>query len=152
MPLFFIFWLALEIVVLVSVADALGAFMTLLLLIFAMILGSRLIRHQHYFFAQHMQTPQPDLSVLQEGMYRLLAGFLLIVPGFISDILAICLLLPALRRFCGHSLLRAFKPDIVARRFGWRDMPENTYEFTGNVQARREDGSVIEAELMDKDR
>lgn len=64
--------------------------------------------------------------------------------------LAQSLLLPVLRSLLGLSLLRAFKPDVVVRRFGFgRDVPRNVYEHDGSVEAHRADGSKIDGELIE---
>lgn len=161
MPLvvFFVVWLLLELFVLINVASALGAMLTIGLLIAAGMFGGSLIRQQQAVFASNIQRMQSAGAVdpaqaqkMQEGMLRMLAGVLLILPGFISDVFAICLLVPALRRLFGGSLLRAFKPDVVVNRFGWGKAPGNVYEHDGSVDARRDDGTVIQGELMDPDK
>lgn len=151
MPLLFFFgiWFILEIFVLVAVASAIGGLWTIALLILGSVFGAMILRGQQLIFSLRLRTLQLQPNALQEGMFRLLAGVLFILPGFISDILGFCLLLPGLRSLLGGTLLRAFKPDLVMRRFGFRDVPNNVYEHDGTVQAQREDGSVIQGEFID---
>lgn len=159
MPLlfFFVVWGFLELFTIISVASAIGALPTIGLIILSAILGSFLIRRQQAIFASHVQRVQSgvvaslDEAEMREGMYGLLAGVLLILPGFISDVFALCMLLRPLRKLFGGVLLRAFKPDVVARRFGWEGVPHNVYEHDGSVQAKREDGTSIHGELLDSD-
>ncbi|SUO94128.1 FxsA family protein [Suttonella ornithocola] len=148
--LFFGVWGLLELVVLVAVAGAIGALWTIFLLIISAVIGIWVLRGQQMLFMLRLRTLQLQPNALQEGMYRLLAGVLLILPGFISDALAVCLLIPKLRGLIGLSLLRAFKPDIVMKRFGFgKDVPNNVYEHDGSVEAHRADGTKIEGEFIE---
>lgn len=154
MPILFFFgiWFLLELFVMMAVAHVIGGLWTILLLIFSAVVGGWVLRGQQMIFALRFRTLQLHPSALQEGMVRLLAGFLLVMPGFISDVLAICLLLPGLRGLLAIMLLRAFKPDVVMRRFGYgADVPHNVYEHDGTVEAKREDGSVIAGEFIEHD-
>ena len=66
------------------------------------------------------------------GTMYLIAAVLLLIPGFITDAIAILLLIPPLRRLAGSLLLRSFlsrngkrREDIVdLDRDEWRQMPE----------------------------
>ncbi len=147
--LFFTIWTGLEIFVLLSVGSVLGAGLTFLLLMGSVVAGSYILRGHQSGFMMNTRTLEFTEKDAKEAMYRLLAALLLILPGFISDILALCLLVPALRKLVGVSLLKAFKPDVVISNFGFTVKPNNVYEHDGSVQAKREDGTVIQAELMD---
>lgn len=152
MPLliFFVVWGLLELFVLIKVAVALGALATIALLVLSAFAGGALIRHQRDNFARRITRTERKaaLAQIREGAYRLLAGVLLILPGFVSDLFALCLLTPPLRRLFGSALLRIFKPDLVVRRFGWYDAPGAVYEHDGTVDAQRENGSIIEGTLI----
>ena len=66
------------------------------------------------------------------GTMYLIAAILLLIPGFITDAVAILLLVPPLRRLAGALLLRSFlsrqgkrHEDIVdLDRDEWRQVPE----------------------------
>lgn len=148
---FFGIWFLLELFVLVAVSQAIGFLSALGLLILGAVAGSYLIRQQQAAFMQAMVNPQMATRSAEGGMFRLLAGILLLIPGFISDVLAVCLLVPVLRRLFGGSMLRAFKPDIVVNRFGFGSAPRNVYEHDGTVEAKRDDGTVIEGEFISRD-
>jgi UPF0716 protein FxsA len=63
----------------------------------------------------------------------LIAAILLLIPGFITDVIAVLLLVPPLRRFAGALLLRRFlsrqgkrSEDVVdLDRDEWRQLPQS---------------------------
>lgn len=146
--LFFAIWLVLELMVLSAVVDVFSVLGTLALVIASVLAGIAILRGEQIRLLLKMQQAQP-LQGDGGGIYRVLAGVLLIFPGFISDILALCLFFAPLRRLLGLGLLRAFKPERVVRGFGFKVKPDASYEYDGEVQAHRADGSAIEAEIID---
>jgi UPF0716 protein FxsA len=81
-------------------ADAMGAWWTLLWVMSAMILGVLVIldagdtlRSLGGIFA----TPSERMAAIKETPWMLLVGLLLFIPGVISDFLAVLLWLPVLR-------------------------------------------------------
>jgi UPF0716 protein FxsA len=66
------------------------------------------------------------------GTMYLIAAILLLIPGFITDAIAVLLLIPPLRRFAGALMLRSFlsrqgkhNEDIVdLDRDEWQQVPE----------------------------
>jgi len=97
-----------EIWLLILVGSLIGAGWTLLLLLASAVFGVRLVRAQGLATATRVQTmleqgQSPALGML-EGLALLVAGFLFIVPGFISDMVGLVLLIPLLRR----GLIRGF--------------------------------------------
>jgi UPF0716 protein FxsA len=103
--LFIFLWFSGEVVALIEVGSRLGAIQTLALLVLGSGLGAALLRAEGVaFFARVGAIAQrygvegevPPLPVA-ESVPRFLAGALLLVPGFISDALAILVLLPPLR-------------------------------------------------------
>jgi UPF0716 protein FxsA len=106
-----------EIAAFIQVGQWLGLGPTLALVLLAALAGILLIRHQSLATLGDVraalarnQTPAAELF---DGACVLVAGLLLILPGFISDVAALLLLIRPLRR----RLLRAF---------GWRGRKETT--------------------------
>jgi len=66
------------------------------------------------------------------GTMYLLAGILLLIPGFITDIVGLLLLIAPLRRLLGALLLKAFVAGETRQRDGvvdldpeeWRQVPD----------------------------
>ena len=98
-----------EIYVLIQVGSVIGAFSTIALIIFTAVLGSVLIRAQGLSTLARVQNSMQRGEVpaveLMEGMCLLVAGALLLTPGFVTDSFGFILLVPALRRAMILALL-----------------------------------------------
>ncbi len=96
-----ILWPLAEILGLVLVADAIGIGWTVLALVAAGVLGIVVIRVLGAASLVELQGAlarrEPPTGALVRGACVLLAGMLLIVPGFLSDVVALLLLIPPLR-------------------------------------------------------
>lgn len=96
-----ILWPLTEILVLVLVADEIGAGWTFLALLGAGLAGIAVIRVLGAASLIELQgalaRQEPPTGALVRGACVLLAGMLLIVPGFLSDVVALLLLIPPLR-------------------------------------------------------
>lgn len=97
-----------EIYTFVQVGQAIGYFVTLLILILMTVLGSYLLRLQGLStMRQIMSTAmsgQPPTREVMEGIMVGISAIFLLIPGFISDIIGLTLLIPMTRRW----LLNAF--------------------------------------------
>lgn len=111
LPLLMLF---LEIYLMVKVGGAIGVWPTLLLILFSAIAGIWLLRAQGFAMLQRAQATLargeiPALEML-ETVVVMIAGVLLLVPGFLSDLLAVLLLLPWMRRWLVIRFLRSGQP------------------------------------------
>ena len=84
-----------EIILLVKIGELIGAMNTFLLVLAGMILGILIIRRSLKSAISSFNEKKVNINVL----FLPLAGFLFLMPGFISDILAILLLTPAVKNF-----------------------------------------------------
>ena len=104
-----------EIYVLLQVGQAIGAINTLVLLILISVVGAWLAKREGLGVLRRMQRSIDSGRVpgteLVDGFLILLAGALMLTPGFLTDILAILLLLPPVRAVVRRELRRR-----VARR------------------------------------
>lgn len=98
-----------EIAGLYFVSHLIGAAYTVLLLVIDVLIGLFLIWHQGFSVVRHvrkqLRVRHLPGEALLNGICLLFAGILLIVPGFLSDIASILLLLPYFR----HRLIRKIK-------------------------------------------
>ena len=143
-------WGAVELATLIFAVIKIGFFPTIALLVLSSVMGSYLLRSQQQAVLRMGQTQNRDVA-------RLTAGVLLLVPGFISSILALIFLIPPLRALFASTLLRNVQPQAVYSAFSWQ---QQTYHADNdgvdaessqeNITATREDGSVIHGELIDK--
>jgi UPF0716 protein FxsA len=110
-PLLFLVWFCVEVLVLVEVGIWIGALDTLALLLASMAIGALMLRAQGiHFIARMAGIAQRHAEGFYEGRDdvfptrpladlapRFLAGVLFLVPGFVSDLVALAILLPPLR-------------------------------------------------------
>ncbi|MCX2958540.1 MAG: FxsA family protein, partial [Serratia symbiotica] len=103
LPILLIFLLAyIEISLFIKIADVLGVAFTLLLVIFTSCVGISLMRNQRMrTFVQIQQKlsagESPALEMVR-SVSLVIAGFLLMIPGFFTDFLGLLLLLPPVQK------------------------------------------------------
>lgn len=102
-----------ELAVLVQVAGSLGVFETIGLLILVSIVGVWLAKREGLGVIARMRDAQARGEApsreLADGALILLAAGLLVLPGFISDVVGILLLLPPVRALVRTVLLRRLR-------------------------------------------
>ncbi|MGW4382221.1 FxsA family membrane protein [Kitasatospora sp. NPDC004531] len=152
LPLLIAAWVVLEIWLVTVVAGWVGWFLTLVLLVAGVFLGGTVIKRAgvRAFRAAVELSKDPKSAQPQTGTsMTVLAGVLLILPGFLSDLLAATLLLPptralwraAARRLTG-SVLRSTAP-VGADRFA------DAMRLQEQLRIHRPDGKVVQGEVVD---
>ncbi len=110
-----ILWPVAEIYVVIQVADAIGALLTAALLIASWPAGSWALRSQgRAAWARlrgELSARRPPGHAVVNGALVLIGGVLLIIPGFIGDVVGIALLLPPTR-----AVVRRVATRRLARR------------------------------------
>lgn len=100
---FFELWL------LIRIGAEIGALTTIALLILAGMAGTALLRWQGVYtlwkVQERLQRGDMAADAVFDGVLLAVAGVLLFIPGFITDGLALLLLLPPLRRWLARKLL-----------------------------------------------
>jgi len=95
-----------EIAVFVIVGQQIGLFPTLGLVLAMAILGSILLRVQGFGLLSRMQRELAEHRLpgreLVHGVMILVAGLLLVMPGFVTDVLGLLLFIPAVRDLVWH--------------------------------------------------
>lgn len=98
-----------EIYFLIQVGEVIGAWPTILLVVGTAVLGAILLRIQGISTITRMQTTlqhgELPAQTILEGVMLLLAGGLLLTPGFVTDILGFLLLVPFLRQKLAATLV-----------------------------------------------
>lgn len=139
MPVFVVFlvWPLVEIALFVTVGSALGLGLTLLVVLGTGLLGVAILRGQGMQSAgrlrQSMASLRNPLAMAGSDMLRMLAGVLLVLPGFLTDVLGLLLLIPA---------VRLVLIGLVVRRFGVASMQSDQ-------PVRRADGIIIDGEFTE---
>ncbi|MBC3765701.1 FxsA family protein [Neptunicella marina] len=140
-----------EISLLVNVGEQIGGWNTVAIVILTAILGSYLVRQQGLatlFQAQtKMRSGQLPGQEMAEGLLLVIAGVLLVTPGFITDAFGLLLCLPVTRPAIAKALLSRMQIRAVySAQQGFNQ--QTTQEFYS--QQSSEQGDVIEGEYVDK--
>jgi UPF0716 protein FxsA len=120
--LFFIFvaMTLLEIMVLMTVSDAIGNWETVLLVILTALIGSTLLRQQGWStLAKAQQSIAEDKTPAREmleGVVILVAGVLLITPGFITDGIGLLGLMPWSRSYFINHIFEKNAERVFSRQ------------------------------------
>jgi UPF0716 protein FxsA len=100
-PILFLLMPIAEIATFIIVGREIGVGMTLLLVLTSVIAGAVLLRIQGFGvlrkIQQASQTGTDPGRQLVHGVMIVIAAFLLIIPGFISDVIGLLLFIPAVR-------------------------------------------------------
>ena len=92
-----------EIWILIKLGGYFGAFGTLALIIGTAGLGILIAKHQGLGILNNLQSKlsqgKKALHEVVEGVVLLIGAFFFLVPGAITDLIGICLIVPQLRRF-----------------------------------------------------
>jgi UPF0716 protein FxsA len=122
-----------ELTVLIAVGHAIGVLATIGLLILTSLVGAVLLRREGTrtlsAFVEALRSRRPPHRELLDGILITAAGVLIILPGFVSDVLGLLLLLPPTRALVRRRMLRS-----AARRTPVRYAP----------------GDVVEGEVVDE--
>ena len=100
----------LEIAGFIIVGNWIGVLPTLLIIVATTILGFAILRMQGFITLMQMQRQMaagehPALNVLDMTLL-MLGGLLLVIPGFITDIIGLLLLFPIVRKLLLHWLVK----------------------------------------------
>ena len=127
--LLIILWPVAELVVAIKVAQAIGVLLTVVALIAGWPLGIWLLRAEGRGAMRRLSAAvtagRPPGREVLDGALVLAGGFLLIVPGFITDALGLALLLPPGRAAARLAVVRNFRSRVIVRatRFADRGRP-----------------------------
>jgi len=113
--LLFLLMPLIEIYLLIEIGSAIGAVATIFLVIFTAVVGAYLLRLQGFATFRRVQANMSEgilpAQELIEGFILLIAGILLLTPGFFTDIAGFIFLIPAARKWIS---LKVMERSIVA--------------------------------------
>lgn len=153
LPLALVAWLILEVWLLTLVAEATSGFIVFLLLLAGVVAGSALIKRAgrralrkfQETVAQQQRGITPETDRSGGNAFLLIAGLLLILPGLVSDLLGLVLLLPPVRTALARRAERSLERRMAAAGPG---------TFGGAFQQARmraPDGKVVQGEVVRDD-
>jgi UPF0716 protein FxsA len=145
-PLFFLLLLLIgipliELYFLIRVGAEIGAFPTLFLTLFTALLGGLMVRNQGFSTLlrgrQSLDRGELPAIEMMEGTVLLICGFMLLLPGFITDAVGFVLLVPPLRRWLltaglqhsgimrpgrsGHASGQSRQPEVIEGEYRRED-------------------------------
>lgn len=115
--LIFFVYVYIEISIFVAIANTIGVFLALICIITTSIIGLSIIKSQglkNFTLLQiKMSNNENPTNELIKNVSLLIAGFLFLIPGFLTDFLGIMLLLP----FVQHYIIKKIIPKINIKTF-----------------------------------
>lgn len=127
-----------EIIAFGLVVEWLGFWMALLLVVATSLVGLLIVRHHGFGMAAKMarmaRTGTPPEGELGRDAMAMVSGLLLLLPGFITDVLGLLLLVPAFRKLIAGS-------PIVRTRFSTASGTSYTETYR---YGQRAEGSVVD--------
>jgi UPF0716 protein FxsA len=128
----FLLWIVAEIAAAIAVAHVVGVLWCVLLLLVGFPAGGWLLRAEGRAALARLRDTlgagRPPGPGLLDGALALLAGPLLIVPGFVTDALAVLLLVPVVRRGLGRWLVAHAQSRFVSRAAGFAGGARREYD------------------------
>lgn len=162
MPFLFLLFVILpiaEIMLIINVSDSIGGWNTFFVVIVTAFFGAYFVRQQGFALLQSVQAkiangeaPSTDLA---EGLLLLVAGVLLITPGFITDIMGFLFTLPFSRAPIAAFLMK----KMIVRQTGGVHFTQTGFGQDPGGQgrtsqrydnSRSQQGEVIDGEYTDK--
>ncbi|MDO6711163.1 FxsA family protein [Aliiglaciecola sp. 2_MG-2023] len=147
-----------EIALLINVGEQIGGWNTVAIVVVTAFIGAYFVRQQGIATLMQAQSKMQSGAMpgqeMAEGLLLVVAGILLVTPGFITDALGFLLALPITRPFIAKSLLKQISVNVVAGQPG---QGQHSYSHTSYTQTsysnrgNQADGDIIEGEYVDKD-
>jgi len=146
-----------EIAVLMQVGEWLGAWPTVAVVVITAWLGAKNVKQQGvatlHSVQSKMATGEMPSDEIVAGLLLLVAGVLLVTPGFVTDFFGLSLLIPAVR----NALIGTVKQGINVQTMGGapfqQHQPFNDFEQHQRPEKQRDlnNGSTIEGEYERKE-
>ena len=169
--LLFIIVPIIEISVLMQVGELIGAWPTVAIVIISAWLGAKYVRQQGLATLQSVQTKMSQgempSSDIVTGLMLLVAGVLLVTPGFVTDIFGLSLLVPSVRQALVSSVQKhihnnqgnIFGASAHFHSSTFDQTDGNTYEnevnedtiFSQKTPLNHHQGETIEGDFKRKD-
>ncbi|MFJ8084698.1 FxsA family membrane protein [Streptomyces sp. NPDC096205] len=145
LPLGIAAWLVLEIWLLTLVAGAANGFTVFLLLVAGILLGAAVVKRagRRAFQNLNQAVQRGGTPSGSEGNgWLMLGGLLLILPGLVSDVLGLILLIPPVQKALGRRAERTFERRLRAAG------PGSLGDAFQQARIHRPDGKVVQGEVI----
>lgn len=144
-----------EIWSLIEVGSRLGVIPTIVLVILSAMLGLQLLRRQGVStllrINQKLATGELPAEEVVNGLLLATAGVLLIIPGFITDVMALFCLFPLTRLLIGRILLKRIlaHPGVMTFTVMGSQGSSPRDGFSADFVDRSQDSNIYEGEYRD---
>lgn len=167
--LLFIVMPIVEIALLINLGAVIGGWNTIAIVVITAFIGATLVKREGLATLNQaqakMRAGQAPEQELMQGLLLLVAGVLLVTPGFVTDAFGLLLTAPFTRPFIAAKLLEKIQTQVVYRQqqqfysqgFGQQHFHEHTdveYQTRNDFQQAPRNpaqGGVIEGEYQQKD-
>lgn len=142
-----------ELAVLIAVGKTIGVLATVALLVLGSLVGGALLRREGSrtiaAFNEAIRTRRPPHRELADGVLIAAAGVLIVLPGFVSDVLGLLLLFPPTRVLVRRRMLRSAAKRSPFPTGGIGGIGGIGGAATGRRAGGYAEGEVIEGEVVD---
>ncbi|EQA05254.1 FxsA family protein [Glaesserella parasuis] len=138
-------YIYIEISLLVSVGSAIGVLPLILLMITISAVGLWLVKLRGIMtivqIRQEIAQGKIPAQAVTSSIFFAIAGVLLIIPGFLSDILALLLLLPITRQLLQAMFMKLFASHVKFMSFGSmnRTSSQNNTTFEAEFEHKQDE-------------
>ncbi|NVK44149.1 MAG: membrane protein FxsA [Oceanospirillaceae bacterium] len=142
-----------EITVLINVGQIIGTWYTVGLVLLSAFIGVNMLRYQGLSTLaraqQRANAGEVPAREMVEGIVLAVGGALLVTPGFVTDIIGFCCLIPQTRQLAADALIKRFTVVAMTRQqmsgFSDPDFEPRPHH------APRRDGDIIDGEYRRED-
>lgn len=155
--LFFLFVIIpiIEIAVLMQVGAWLGAWPTIAIVIVTAWLGAKNVKQQGIATLQSVQNKmaqgEAPSNEIVAGLLLLVAGVLLVTPGFVTDFFGLSLLVPQIRNGLINAVQKQLSQHTVVHTQSFGYQQHNTFEQDEEQTPQHRDNNTIEGEFERKE-
>ena len=150
----------LEIAILLNVSEQIGGWYTVAIVILTAFLGARLVKQEGLSTLTQAQTKMQQGQVpgqeMAEGLLLVIAGVLLITPGFVTDGIGFILSLPITRPLIAKGLLKHIKEQPMQGPLGgqfnhdFNQQQSGPFGHNPTKHSKFQAGEIIEGEFVEK--
>ncbi|MCF6215217.1 MAG: FxsA family protein [Emcibacter sp.] len=138
----------LEFLVFLEVGSAIGGLQALLLTILTAVIGIYLIRQQGIMVLNRMhetlQRGESPVEDILHGVFLLVAGLFFLLPGFITDSIAVLLATPPIRAVLGKIIVQNIRNSFYKNASGHKNSPRPPEGIIINGEYEEEDPKNID--------